>query len=230
MVTVDPLAAVLRGAGLLREDGAVRVLGRPRPCWTLTANPAVVRIWLAVCWESPMTEGTDTAPPETVIVTVEPGAAVPPLGLWLTTVPDGRGGRRVGLDRDLEALGLQRGLRRALLLADHVGHRDRRRSGGDVQRHQGVRGDVVALRRIGADHQALGDVAAGLVDHGRAQLRLGDLLLRRGDGLVVHQRHRVGLAPGEQVVGHADDDAEDEHQPEHPRYPPVPAAAPRPPS
>ena len=61
----------------------------PDPCWTLTANPAVVRILLAVCWESPTTDGTGTAPPETVIVTVEPGEAVPPLGLWLITVPDG---------------------------------------------------------------------------------------------------------------------------------------------
>ena len=49
----------------------------------------MVRIWLAVCCESPITEGTGTAPPETVIVTVEPGGAVPPLGLWLTTVPEG---------------------------------------------------------------------------------------------------------------------------------------------
>ena len=44
---------------------------------------------MAVCWESPMTDGTEMAPPETVSATVEPGAAVPPLGLWLTTVPDG---------------------------------------------------------------------------------------------------------------------------------------------
>ena len=89
MVTVDPLAAVLVAAGCCENTVPLAYWAGPLPGWALTAKPAVVRIWLAVCCESPITEGTGTAPPETVIVTVEPGGAVPPLGLWLTTVPAG---------------------------------------------------------------------------------------------------------------------------------------------
>src|ERR1700730_15529772 len=88
MVTVEPFAAVplpgtwLKTCPLVYWDG-------PDPCWALTWKPAWVRIWLAVAWESPMTEGTETAPPETVMVTVEPGGAVPWLGLWAVTWPSG---------------------------------------------------------------------------------------------------------------------------------------------
>src|SRR5579863_7607654 len=89
MVTVEPLAALAPEAGYWLNTEPLAYWDGPEPCWTLTANPAVVRIWLAVAWESPMTEGTAVAPPETVIVTVEPGAAVPPLGLWLITWPAG---------------------------------------------------------------------------------------------------------------------------------------------
>jgi hypothetical protein len=56
---------------------------------TLTWKPAVVRTWVAVCCESPTTGGTETAPPDTVMVMVAPGAAVPPLGFWLITWPAG---------------------------------------------------------------------------------------------------------------------------------------------
>src|ERR1700683_2437934 len=89
MMTVEPLAALAPLAGNWLKTGPWAYCAGPEPCWTLTANPAVVRIWLAVAWESPMTEGTAPAPPDTVIVTVEPGAAVPLLGLWLITWPAG---------------------------------------------------------------------------------------------------------------------------------------------
>ena len=89
MVMVVPFGSVLLAAGCWEKTVPFAYWDGPDPCWTLTANPAVLRIWLAVCWESPTTDGTDKAPPETVIVTVEPGGAVPPLGLWLITVPDG---------------------------------------------------------------------------------------------------------------------------------------------
>ena len=75
IVIVDPLAAVPLAPGCCGEHGAVAYWDGPEPGWTVTEKPAVVRIWLAVCCESPITEGTGTAPPETVIVTVEPGAA-----------------------------------------------------------------------------------------------------------------------------------------------------------
>ena len=44
---------------------------------------------MAVAWDSPMTGGTVTAPPDTVMVTVEFGGAVPPLGLCAVTWPTG---------------------------------------------------------------------------------------------------------------------------------------------
>src|SRR5271165_4967783 len=88
MVTVEPFAAVPLPGTWLKTIPLAYCDG-PDPCWTLTWNPAWVRIWLAVAWESPMTDGTETAPPETVIVTVEPGGAVPPLGLWAVTWPTG---------------------------------------------------------------------------------------------------------------------------------------------
>src|ERR1700722_19444086 len=87
MITFEPLAAVPL-AGCWEKTVPFAYWAGPDPCWAVTANPAAVRIWLAVCWESPTTDGTGTDPPETVRVTVEPGGAVPPLGLWLTTVPE----------------------------------------------------------------------------------------------------------------------------------------------
>src|SRR3984957_20209671 len=89
MVTVEPFAAVPVAAGTWLKTVPLAYWAGPDPCWTLTWKPALVRIWLAVVWESPTTDGTETAPPETVMVIVAPGAAVPPLGLWLVTWPAG---------------------------------------------------------------------------------------------------------------------------------------------
>src|SRR6516165_2269504 len=89
MVTVEPFAAVPLPPGTWLKTVPFAYCAGPDPCWTLTWKPAVVRIWVAVCWEEPMTVGTVTAPPETVMVTVEFGGAVPPLGLWAMTWPVG---------------------------------------------------------------------------------------------------------------------------------------------
>src|SRR6516165_1497750 len=89
MVTVEPFAAVPLPFGTWLKTVPLAYWAGPEPCWTLTWKPAVCRIWVAVCWESPMTEGTVTRPPDTVMVTVEPGAAVPPPGSWLVTWPVG---------------------------------------------------------------------------------------------------------------------------------------------
>ena len=88
MTTVEPFAAVpllgcwLKTCPLAYWDG-------PDPGVTLTWKPAWVSSWVAVAWESPTTDGTEIAPPEIVMVTVEPGRAVPPLGLWAVTWPSG---------------------------------------------------------------------------------------------------------------------------------------------
>src|SRR5580704_13485064 len=88
MVTVEPFAALpLPGTWL--KTVPLGYWAGPDPCWTLTWKPAWVRIWLAVAWESPTTDGTVTAPPETVMITVDPGGAVPWLGLWAVTWPSG---------------------------------------------------------------------------------------------------------------------------------------------
>src|SRR5580704_6758654 len=88
MVTVAPFVAVPL-AGTWLKTVPLAYWAGPDPCWTLTWKPAVVRTWVAVCWDSPTTDGTVTAPPEAVMVTVEPGGAVPPFGLWLVTWPVG---------------------------------------------------------------------------------------------------------------------------------------------
>src|ERR1700730_17810972 len=89
MVIVEPLAAVPLPAGTWLKTWPLAYCAGPDPCWTLTWKPAWVRTELAVAWDSPMTEGTVTAPPDTVMVTVEFGGAVPPLGLWAVTWPTG---------------------------------------------------------------------------------------------------------------------------------------------
>src|SRR5271169_6767284 len=89
MVTAEPFAAVPLPAGNWLKTVPLANCDAPDPCWTLTWKPAWVRICVAVCWESPTTEGTVTDPPETVMVTVEPGGAGPPLGLWAVTWPTG---------------------------------------------------------------------------------------------------------------------------------------------
>src|ERR1035438_5919741 len=87
MVTLDPLARLVLAAGCCAKTVPDPYCAGPDPCWTFTWNPAALRIVVAVCWESPTTGGTVTAPPDTVMVTVEPGRAVPVLGLWLRTRP-----------------------------------------------------------------------------------------------------------------------------------------------
>src|SRR5208282_1236632 len=89
MVTVEPFAAVPLPAGTWLKTVPLANCDPPDPCWTLTWKPAWVRTWVAVCWDSLMTEGTVTTPPETVMITVEPDAAVPLLGLWAVTWPIG---------------------------------------------------------------------------------------------------------------------------------------------
>src|SRR6266851_1360252 len=88
MMIVEPFAA-LPDPGTWLKTVPFGYWAEPEPCCALTLKPAWVRIWVAVAWESPMTEGTETAPPDTVMVTVAPGGAVPPFGLWLITWPVG---------------------------------------------------------------------------------------------------------------------------------------------
>ncbi len=65
MTTVEPFAAVpLLGCWL--KTVPLAYWAGPDPGVTLTWKPAWVRIWLAVAWESPTTDGTETAPPEIV--------------------------------------------------------------------------------------------------------------------------------------------------------------------
>jgi len=64
MVTVEPFAAVPVPAGTSLKTMPLAYCDPPDPCWTLTWNPAWVRTEVAVCWDSPMTGGTVTAPPE----------------------------------------------------------------------------------------------------------------------------------------------------------------------
>ena len=71
MVTVEPFVAVPL-AGFCWKTVPLAYCAGPDPCWTLTWKPAVVRTWLAVCCESPTTDGTETAPPDTVMVMVAP--------------------------------------------------------------------------------------------------------------------------------------------------------------
>src|SRR5260370_16846404 len=89
MMTVEPFAA-LPDPGTWLKTVPFGYWAEPDPCWLMTCTPAWVRIWVAVPWESATTEGTGTAPPDTVMVTVEPGGAVPALGLWVIAWPVGR--------------------------------------------------------------------------------------------------------------------------------------------
>jgi len=63
MVTVEPFAAVPL-AGCWLKTVPLATFAGPDPFCTLTWKPALVRIWLAVAWESPTTDGTEIAPPD----------------------------------------------------------------------------------------------------------------------------------------------------------------------
>src|SRR3974377_1918506 len=89
MFTVDPPAAGVLAVGLCCHTVPGLVPAGPAAGIWFTLKPSFCSRVTALDEGTPTTFGT-LAPPETKMVTLDPGATlVPPIGLWLTTVPDG---------------------------------------------------------------------------------------------------------------------------------------------
>src|SRR6516164_3727663 len=89
MFTVDPPATVLLAEGVCCHTVPGAVPAGPAAVIWFTLKPSFCSSVTALVAGTPTTFGT-LDPPETKMVTLEPGATlVPPTGLWLTTVPDG---------------------------------------------------------------------------------------------------------------------------------------------
>jgi hypothetical protein len=91
IVTGVPLTAELLPVGFCAKTfPGVVPAGAPDSVFDTTLNPAVWRSCVAVACESPTTDGTGTAPPETVsVIWVPGGSLVPAAGDCFVTWPAG---------------------------------------------------------------------------------------------------------------------------------------------